>query len=66
MRLYYRTFDTTGTEEIKLKDKPKGVLLNDKPLKELADGEGYSWAALKEGGGVLWVRRKSGNKVIIE
>jgi len=66
VRLYYRTFDTTGTEEIKLKDKPGGVLLNDKALNETINGEGYSWTALKEGGGVLWVRRRNGNKVIIE
>jgi len=66
MRLYYRTFDNTGTEELKLKTRPTAVLLNDKPLKETTDGEGYTWAALEKGGGVLWVRRKSGNKVVVE
>lgn len=65
VRLYYRTFDNEGTEEIKLKDKPRGVLLNDKPLSETANGEGYTWTALKEGGGVLWVRRRNGNRVIV-
>lgn len=29
MRLYYRTFDNDGTEEIKLKARPSAVLLND-------------------------------------
>jgi hypothetical protein len=64
--LYYRTFDNDGTEEIKLKTKPSVVLVNDNPLKETATGEGYTWNALEKGGGVLWVRRKNGNKVIIE
>ncbi len=64
--LYYRTFDNSGTEEIKLKTKPLAILLNDKPLKETVDGEGYTWNAIEKGGGVLWVRRKNGNKVIVE
>ncbi len=66
VRLYYRTFDNEGTEEIKLKDKPQGVLVNNKPLSETTVGEGYTWSALKQDGGVLWIRRKSGNHVIIE
>jgi hypothetical protein len=66
MRLYYRTFDNDGTEEIKLKARPSAVLLNDVPLKEAAAGEGYTWNALEKGGGVLWVRRKNGNRVIVE
>jgi hypothetical protein len=66
VRLYYRTFDNDGAEEIKLKDKPTAVLLNDKPLNEVADGEGYTWTTVDKGGGVLWVRRKNGNKVIVE
>jgi len=65
VRVYYRTFDHDGREEIRLKGKPSAVLLNDMPLKETVDGEGYSWTALGKGGGVLWVRRKNGNKVII-
>jgi hypothetical protein len=66
VRVYYRTFDNDGTEEIKLKAKPSAVLLNDMPLKEAAAGEGYTWSALEKGGGVLWVRRKNGNRVIVE
>jgi hypothetical protein len=63
-RLFYRAFDDYGIEEIKLKAKPSAVLLNDSPLKEATDGEGYTWNALDKGG-VLWVKRKNGNKVII-
>jgi hypothetical protein len=66
VRLYYRTFDNSGAEEIKLKSKPTAILLNDKPLKETTDGEGYTWTAIEKGGGVLWVRRKNGNKIILE
>ena len=66
VRVYYRTFDNNGTEIIKLKSKPSAVLLNDKPLAEVNDGESYTWKALEKGGGILWVRRKNGNKVIIE
>ncbi|MDB4902979.1 MAG: hypothetical protein JWQ63_2260 [Mucilaginibacter sp.] len=65
VRVYYRTFDNDGTEEIKLKAKPSVVLLNYNPLKETATGEGYTWSALEKGGGVLWVRRMNGNRVII-
>jgi hypothetical protein len=65
VRVYYRTFDNDGTELIKLKVKPSAVLLNDNPLKEVAGGEGYTWSALEKGG-VLSVRRKNGNKVIVE
>jgi hypothetical protein len=63
--VYYRTFDNDGIELIKLKAKPSAVLLNDNPLKEITAGEGYIWSALEKGG-VLTVRRKNGNKVIIE
>jgi hypothetical protein len=65
VRLFYRTFDNFGTEEIKLKAKPSAILLNDKPMKETTDLEGYTWTALEKGGGVLWVRRKNGNRVLV-
>jgi len=64
VRLFYRTFDDYGTEEIKLKSKPSAVLLNDNPLKETVDGEGFTWTALEKGG-VLWVKRKNGSRVIV-
>ncbi len=64
MRVYYRCFDNEGTEVIKLKAKPSGLLLDGNPLKEVVTGEGYSWNELEKGG-VLLVRRKNGNKVIV-
>src|ERR1700744_1368581 len=65
VRLFYRTFDDEGTERIKLKAKPSAVLLNDNPITEVKSGTGYSWEAVEKGGGMLTVRRKNGNKVII-
>jgi hypothetical protein len=47
-----------------LKARPSAVLLNGKPLEEAAAGEGYSWSPLGKGG-VLSVRRKNGNRVIV-
>jgi hypothetical protein len=64
VRLYYRCFDNYGTELIKLKEKPSAVLLNGAPLKEATTGEGYTWVTLGKGG-VISIRRKNGNRVII-
>jgi hypothetical protein len=65
VRIYYRTFDQDGIERIKLKARPSVVRLNDIPLQESTAGEGFTWAALEKGG-VLTVRRKKGNRVIVE
>jgi hypothetical protein len=65
VRLYYRTFDNQGTETIKLKTKPSGVLLNGVAIKEVADGEGYTWNVVGKSG-VLVVRRRKGNAVVVE
>jgi hypothetical protein len=64
VRVYYRCFDNNGDEQIKLKTKPSAVLLDGAPMKEAGNGEGYSWIQLDKGG-VLSVRRKNGNRVII-
>jgi hypothetical protein len=63
--IFYRTFDNTGTERIKLKGRPSGVLLNNNPLKENEAEQGYSWLPLDQGGGVLTIRRKNGNEILI-
>jgi hypothetical protein len=62
--LFYRTFDTTGMEEIKLKAKPSAVLLNDTAIPQSSTGEGYTWTPMQKGG-TLIVRRQKGNKVVI-
>ena len=64
VRLFYRTFDKHGTETIRMEAKPSAVLLNDQPMKEVNADEGYTWNALEKGG-VLTVRRKNGDKVIV-
>jgi hypothetical protein len=64
VRLFYRTFDKQGTETIRMKAKPSAVLLNDQPMKEVNVDEGYTWNALEKGG-ILIVRRKNGDKVIV-
>ena len=64
VRIYYRTFDSEGRELIRLKSKPSSVLLNDKPMQENGNSEGYRWTALSKGG-VLSVKRKNGDRVIV-
>jgi hypothetical protein len=62
--LFYRTFDSSGTEEIRMHAQPSAVLLNGEALGQTGDGQGYSWSGLQKGG-VLVVRRQRGNKVVI-
>ena len=64
VKLFYRTFDTTGTERIKLRRKPSAVLLDNKPMHESKRGEGYEWKPMSKGG-LLIVRRENGRKVIL-
>lgn len=64
VKLFYRTFDSTGTEKIKLKKKPSAVLLENKPVPEAETGEGYSWKPM-QAGGVLTIRREKARKVIL-
>jgi len=64
VQLFYRTFDSTGIEKIKLKRKPSAVSVNYKPLIENKTSEGYEWKAM-DGGGLLIVRREHGNKVLV-
>jgi hypothetical protein len=63
--VYYRTFDDSGTERIKLRGRPSAILLNNHPLQERDDDQGYSWLPLDKGGGVLTVRRKKGTEILI-
>jgi hypothetical protein len=66
IRIFYRTFDTTGTEQIHLLKKPSSILLNLNPateLKELTD-QGFTWKALNKGG-ILTIKRENCDKVIV-
>jgi len=64
VKLFYRTFDSTGTEKIKLKKKPSSVLLDYRKMIENKSGEGYEWRPM-QGGGLLIIRRLNGKKVIL-
>jgi hypothetical protein len=65
VRLFYEVFDSTGTEKIKLTRKPTHVLLDYKALPENQSGEGYSWQPMNDQGGLLTIRRKKGNQVLL-
>ena len=64
VKLFYRTFDSTGIEKIKLTKKPSSVRLGTVALKENKSGEGFDWMPMT-GGGLLTIRRLSGKKVLI-
>ncbi|MEI8112017.1 MAG: hypothetical protein WCI54_00215 [Bacteroidia bacterium] len=64
VKLFYRTFDLSGTEKITLRKKPVLVLLDNKPMLEKKEGEGYEWSLLQSGG-LLVIRRENGSKVIL-
>lgn len=60
----YVTFDSAGTEVLRLVRKPSAVLLGDKPLTEAVDGDSYTWRELANGG-LLTIKRANGNRVFI-
>ena len=64
VKLFYRTFDSTGTERIKLKKKPSVVLVDNKPVPENNTGEGYEWKPMQSEG-LLTIRREHGKKVLL-
>ena len=64
VQIFYRTFDSTGTEKIKLKTKPAAVSVDYKMLNENKTGEDYEWKKM-DGGGLLIIRRQKGKQVLI-
>ena len=66
IKLFYRTFDTTGIEQIRLLKKPSAVMLDQKPANELKElsAEGYVWKPLKKGG-ILTIKRQNSYKVVV-
>ncbi len=67
VRVYYRTFDKTGSEQVRLPKRPSQVLINDRPAKEInemSDEEGFVWKPLYKGG-ILTIHRINGNNVIV-
>jgi hypothetical protein len=68
IRIFYRTFDTTGTEQLRLSKKPSAVLLNQKPATELKEltVQGFNWKPLNKGGILTVMRQKSNNVIVVE
>jgi len=64
VKIFYRPYDSSGTERIKLTRKPGGVLLEGKALAENKTGKGFEWMPMRSGG-LLIVRRVYGRKTII-
>jgi hypothetical protein len=66
IRIFYRTFDTTGIEQMRLLKKPSEILLNLKPVNELKklNAQGFTWKDLDKGG-ILTIKRVNSDKVII-
>jgi hypothetical protein len=64
LKIFYRIYDTQGTERIKLKRKPSAILLDDKPMQETLTGQGFEWMPM-QAGGLLIVRRENGRRVML-
>jgi hypothetical protein len=62
--LFYRTYDTSGTEKIRLRKKPSAVLLENKSISENKAAQGYEWKPMTIGG-LLIVHRLNGKKIIV-
>ncbi len=62
--LFYRAFDSSGIETIRVARKPSRILLDGQPMKEMDKGDqpGYQWMPMAEGG-VLFIRRVRGCEV---
>jgi hypothetical protein len=66
LRVFYKTYDSSGTETIRMTQKPSIVLLDGKPLNEdqQANTQGYQWNPLTAGG-VLLIHRLRGTEITI-
>ena len=64
--IFYKTFDQTSTEKIRLTEKPSKITLNKKLINEVVDlaTEGWKWEPLKKGG-LLHIKHQTGNTITI-
>jgi len=64
--LYYRTFDNSSTETIRMVSKPLKVVLwkNELPERNNLDSEGWQWIPMEKGG-LLKVRHETANVVTV-
>ncbi len=66
VRVYYSSYDSNGTETVRLANKPGSVLLDGNSISELSalESTGYKWTTLQQGG-LLEIRRDGGSEVIV-
>jgi hypothetical protein len=66
IQLHYMTYDSSGQEQVRMKNKPSAVLLDNKPAKINQKEEGYEWKPLNTGGVLTITRRKAHNVIILK
>ena len=64
--VFYKTFDKSGIEKVRLSKKPSAVLFDRRPAAELnkLSGEGFTWKPFTNGG-LLTIKRQNNKGVII-
>ncbi|HKH61284.1 MAG TPA: hypothetical protein VKA49_10665 [Flavitalea sp.] len=62
--MHYTTYDTAGTEVIRLTQRPSGVLFNNIPAKGNDEQNGYEWKSLGKNG-ILTIRRINARQITI-
>jgi hypothetical protein len=69
VQLFYRAYDSTGTELIRMTHRPITVVVGGEPVSEVPDlgQQGYRWTDMSQngGGGLLEIRREAGHEVIV-
>jgi hypothetical protein len=68
MIVYYKVYDASGTEVIRLTKKRSAVYLDGNAITELKasqSGQGYFWQTLTSGGGTITISRTGGKEVIV-
>jgi hypothetical protein len=66
VRVFYKTFDRSGEEVVRVSRRPAVVLFDGNPAKESksADAEGYQWTPLARGG-VVTIKRRDAAEVLL-
>lgn len=62
--LFYKTYDVSSTETVRMTNKPSSVTVDNKTLAEVSDKnkEGWHWQPLQSGG-VLYIKHQKGKTV---
>ena len=63
--LFYRTYDSSGIEKIKLKNKPNKILIEGKEENITQSENETHWTNTNNKEGVLTIIRKNGRNVVI-